>query len=180
MTVDEIKELTSTKNSFVNATRYYLVPTLDHYGESFWSILRELNIWGFFVGNIDNSIYIVFKEFKKDSLKWLSAHFAFINLFVHDKDLGIIVFHIPNKYLKAYSYFLKGSFSKMYTPDHLNRLFKNRDARYSTPELKDIAISVLTKSTKRKKIMEEFHNIILSFDDELDYFKPENEYINEY
>lgn len=127
---------------YENKTKIYLLPCLTAYGENF--ISRFNKMYKFAVGIHDSSFhghkitedslfYIMFdKVYSKPNfqsfLNWLKNEPYYVMDYVSGSELDsrkhMIVLRFPEKYEEAYAAFLKGHFSKMFTEEDKNLLFK--------------------------------------------------------
>lgn len=127
---------------YENKTKIYLLPCLTAYGETFINKFNQL--YKFAVGIHDANLhghvmteqslfYIMFdkvysKPYFQLFLNWLKNEPYYVTDYVSGIELDsrkhMVVLKFPEKYEVAYSNFLKGHFSKMFTNEDKELLFK--------------------------------------------------------
>ncbi len=158
-------------NFYINKTRRFLYPCLKGYGDPF---VTKFNLtYKLAVGIHDsivedtfsykeNKLYILFntvynpKNFES-FLKWVKTEPYFIYDYIFSKDykqnrMKMVILQVPSEYEDAYQAFLRGEYSKMYTKNQLDTLFKQKDSE-------DYHILCNSLSARKKmsvKIQEEF------------------------
>lgn len=125
------------KGVLENKTYLYLYPTLRDYGEEFLRFLRGLDLIEVKLKDVNVQTknhcfylrYSVNTQGKKNMiqkfLEYLQDKEYFIKEYIYDNSSHIIVIQVPKGHNNAIIHFLKGEYSKMYSPQKLKKYFYN-------------------------------------------------------
>lgn len=129
----------------VNKTRKYLYPIINYYGDKFVGIMNSLNKAGIGIGDMilersgithERHLFILINLKKTylsginfpEVLNLLREHHSYEDDYRYDLTgkYHMIVIRVPDKYISSFENFKKSQFSKMFSEEEIDLLFKSR------------------------------------------------------
>jgi hypothetical protein len=160
----------------VNKTRKYLYPIINYYGDKFVGIMNSLNKAGIGIGDMilersgithERHLFILINLKKTylsgvnfpEVLNLLREHHSYEDDYRYDLTgkYHMIVIKIPDKYVSSFENFKQSQFSKMFSEEEIDLLFKNKIKNDDyQKQINDIK-SILKKDVEYQK---EFRKLI--------------------
>jgi len=165
------------KDSLItNKTRKYLYPIINYYGDKFVGIMNSLNKAGIGIGDMilersgityERHLFILINLKKTylsgvnfpEVLNLLREHHSYEDDYRYDLTgkYHMIVIKIPDKYISSFENFKQSQFSKMFSEEEIDLLFKNKIKNDDyQKQINDIK-SILKKDVEYQK---EFRKLI--------------------
>jgi len=151
------------KKPLNNKTLRFLVPVLVYYGKSLIYYINNLNRVAFGIKhkNIDkydeNRILILFHiryktKLLQEFLNWIKSKSFYLNDYpfgnINTSVFHMVVIKFPEKFDNAYNRFLKGEYSKMYSPQELVNYFKNNPNKRILEKVKGAEFLIVDEINK--------------------------------
>jgi hypothetical protein len=160
----------------INKTRKYLYPIINYYGDKFVGIMNSLNKAGIGIGDMilersgithERHLFILINLKKTylsgvnfpEVLNLLREHHSYEDDYRYDLTgkYHMIVIKIPDKYISSFENFKQSQFSKMFSEEEIDLLFKNKIKNDDyQKQINDIK-SILKKDVEYQK---EFRKLI--------------------
>lgn len=172
MTLEKLKEESKLGGSIVNRTRIYVNPCLRHYGREFLTEVRKLFCVTSGIADhkfedetgrvLDNHLFCLYNIARNSGgtvtfnevLQYMKEHESYECDYPFDDPIEgkyhMIVFKIPHGFDYVIPMFKESAYSKMYSPNQLERLYKyNKQSR---------GYYVMTQNLKYKDVFEDSLN----------------------
>lgn len=160
----------------INKTRKYLYPIINYYGDKFVGIMNSLNKAGIGIGDMilersgithERHLFILINLKKTylsgvnfpEVLNLLREHHSYEDDYRYDLtgEYHMIVIKVPDKYISSFENFKQSQFSKMFSEEEIDLLFKNKIKNDDyQKQINDIK-SILKKDVEYQK---EFRKLI--------------------